>query len=162
MGRQKSVPTTRAPVISNNVSDRSPVPHATSSTHAPPDESLSRTLVATIRRHRLSTFAESRWFKRSYRFAMFENISRTRPACSFAALPFSGTVKPKLMEVWLQDACKQFVITRDRLLFSVLPRVSEQELESQSHLKPHIEIVLQALLLKAMCRRQLPKQAVDP
>src|SRR5688500_19071875 len=108
MGRQKSVPTTRAPVVSNNVSDRSPVPHATSSTFAPLDGSLLRTLVATLRRHRLSTLAESRWFKRSYRFAMFENISRTRPACSFAALPFSGTVMPYLLVLWFQEACKQF------------------------------------------------------
>ena len=44
---------------------------------------------------------------------MDANISRTRPACSFAALPFSVTVKPNLMEVWLQNACEQFVITWD-------------------------------------------------
>src|SRR5688572_10611797 len=153
MGRQKSVPTTRAPVISNNVSDRSPVPQATSSTHAPLEESLSRTFVATIRRHFLSTFAESRWFKRSYRFAILPNISRTRPACSFAALPFSGTVKPNLMEVWLQDACKQFVITWDSLFFPVSPVVLEQELELPSHLEPRTEIVPEVRLLKAMSRR---------
>src|SRR5215207_4425689 len=114
IGRQKSVPTTPAPVISNNVSDKSPVPHATSRTcELLLDESLSRTLVATIRRQRLSTFPESKWFKRSYRPAIDANISRTRPACSFAALPFSSTVKPNPMDVWLQDACKQFVITWD-------------------------------------------------
>jgi hypothetical protein len=91
---------------------------------------------------------------------MFENISRTRPACSFAALPFSGTVKPKLMEVWLQDACKQFVINRDRFSFRALPLVLEQELESQSHLKPRTEIVLEVPLSTAACRRQSRKQAV--
>src|ERR1044072_1626123 len=110
IGRQKSVPTTPAPVISNNVSDKSPVPHATSRTRALLDESLSRTLVATIRRQRLSTLPESKWFKRSYRLAIDPNISRTRPACSFAALPFSDTIKPNLMDVWLQNACEQFVI----------------------------------------------------
>src|SRR5829696_6526085 len=60
IGRQKSVPTTPAPVVSNNVSDKSPVPQATSRTHELLDESLSRTLFATIRRQRLSTFPESR------------------------------------------------------------------------------------------------------
>src|SRR5215203_142386 len=60
IGRQKSVPTTPAPVISNNVSDKSPVPHATSRTRELFEESLSRTLVATIRRQRLSTFPESK------------------------------------------------------------------------------------------------------
>src|ERR1041385_7091822 len=111
IGRQKSVTTTLAPVLSNNVSDKSPVPHATSSTRAPLDESFSRTLVATIRRHRLSTLPESKWFKRSYRFALPENISRTRPACSFAAFVTSGTVKRNLVWLWLQDPCEHFVIT---------------------------------------------------
>jgi len=46
------------------------VPHATSRTHALLDGSLSRTLVATIRRQRLSTLPESTWFKRSYRPAI--------------------------------------------------------------------------------------------
>src|SRR6185503_13211243 len=111
IGRQKSVPTTPAPVISNNVIERSPVPQATSRTRALLDESLARTLFATIRRQRLSTLPESKWFKRSYRFAIPENISRTRPACSFAAFVLSGTVKPNLVQLWLQDACEQFVIT---------------------------------------------------
>src|SRR5882724_5376948 len=44
---------------------------------------------------------------------MFANISRTRPACSFAALLLSGTVKPIWMEVWLRYACKRFAITWD-------------------------------------------------
>jgi len=110
IGRQKSVPTTLAPVFSNNVSAKSPVPQATSSTRPLPD-SFSRTLVATIRRHRLSMLPESKWFKRSYRFAIPENISRTRPACSFAAFVMSGTVKLNLVRVWLQDACEHFAIT---------------------------------------------------
>src|SRR5215211_3392222 len=125
IGRQKSVPTTPAPVVSNNVSDKSPVPHATSRTRALLDESLSRTRVATIRRQRLSTLPDSKWFKRSYRLAIDANMSRTRPACSFAALPFSsGTVKPNLMEVWLQVGCEQFVITWDCRLSRVSSLVS--------------------------------------
>src|ERR1051326_8961339 len=111
IGRQKSVPTTPAPVISNSVSDKSPVPHATSRMRALLDESRSRTLVATIRRQRLSTLPERTWFKSSYRFSMVQKIPQPRPACSFAALPFSGTVNPNLMEVWLQADCKQFVFT---------------------------------------------------
>src|SRR5215217_8571568 len=143
IGRQKSVPTTPAPVISNSVSDKSPVPHATSSTRELLDESFSRTLVATIRRQRLSTFPDSKWFKRSYRFAIKPNISRTRPACSFAALTFSGTIKPNLMEVWLQDACEHFVITRDCRCLLVLLPVSAMGLESRSHRKLHTEHVLE-------------------
>src|SRR6476646_6007140 len=131
IGRQKSVPKTLAPVLSNNVSDKSPVPQATSSTRAPLDESFSRTLVATIRRHRLSTLPESKWFKRSYRFAIPENISRTRPACSFAAFVLSGTVKPNLVQLWLQDACEHFVITWDSRCFVVLPVVSVKALERE-------------------------------
>src|ERR1044072_3249673 len=92
IGRQKSVPTTPAPVISNSVSDKSPVPHATSRTRELLDESLSRTLSATIRRQRLSVLPESKWFKRSYRPAIVPNISRTRPACSLAAIPLPSTV----------------------------------------------------------------------
>src|SRR6185369_1178109 len=130
IGRQKSVPTTLAPVFSNNVRAKTPVPHATSSTRALP-ESLSRTLVATIRRQRLSTLPESRWFKRSYRFAIPENISRTRPACSFAAFVLSGTVKPNLVQLWLQDACEHFVITWDSRCFVVLPVVSVKALERE-------------------------------
>jgi len=142
IGRQKSVPTTLAPVISNNVSDKSPVPHATSSTHDLLDVSFSRTLVATIRRQRLSTLPESKWFKRSYRFAILANISRTRPACSFAAFVLSGTVKPNLVRVWLQDACKQFVITWDSRCLSVLLVVLVKELEPRFHRALRIERVL--------------------
>src|SRR5215207_3627681 len=60
IGRQKSVPTTPAPVVSNNVSDKSPVPQATSRTRELLDKSLSRTLFATIRRQRLSVLPESK------------------------------------------------------------------------------------------------------
>src|SRR5215207_4502026 len=60
IGRQKSVPTTPAPVISNSVIDKSPVPQATSRTRELLDESLSRTLFATIRRQRLSVLPESK------------------------------------------------------------------------------------------------------
>src|SRR6185369_15718011 len=133
IGRQKSVPITLALVLSNNVSAKSPVPQATSSTRAPLDESLSRTLVATTRRHRLSTLPESKWFKRSYRFAIPENISRTRPACSFAAFVLSGTVKPNIVRVWLQDACKQFVITWGSRCFPVLLVFWVMERERQFH-----------------------------
>src|ERR1044072_6130844 len=130
IGRQKSVPTPPAPGLSNNVSDKSPVPHATSSTRAPLDESFSRTLVATIRRHRLSTLPESKWFKRSYRFAIPEHISGTRPACSFAAFVLSGTVKPNIFQLWLQDACEHFVITWDSCCLLVLLTASVQALEA--------------------------------
>ena len=58
------------------------------------------------------------------------------------------------MEVWLQDACKRFVITRDWFSFRALPLVLEQELESQSRLKPRTEIVLEVPLSTAVCRPQ--------
>ena len=149
IGRQKSAPTTLAPVFSNSVSDKSPVPQATSRMRAPLDESFSRTLSATIRRHRLSTLPESKWFKRSYRFAIPLNISRTRPACSFAAFVTSVTVKPNLMEVWLQDACKQFVITWDWHCSQVLLVVSVKEPEPQLRQALQIEHAPVMLLLVA-------------
>jgi hypothetical protein len=77
---------------------------------------------------------------------MFENISRTRPACSFAALPFSGTVKPNLMEVWLQDDCEQFVITWDCLLSLVSLAVFEMAPVLRSRPELRTEIVLVARL----------------
>jgi hypothetical protein len=116
IGRQKSVPTTRAPSISNNISDRSPVPQATSSISDSRATIFARTRLTTSLRHFLSMFSDNRWFRRSYRPAIVANISRTRPACSFAALPFSNTVKPNLMGVWLQDACKRFAISWDSSL----------------------------------------------
>src|SRR6185369_10475022 len=141
IGRQKSVPTTPAPVISNSVSDKSPVPHATSRMRGLSELSRSRTLEATTRRQRLSTFPESTWFKRSYRLAIPANISRTRPACSFAALPFSGTVNPNLVRVWLQDACKQFVITWGSHFRTVLLGVLELVLDWRSRPELRIENV---------------------
>src|SRR5213593_952324 len=108
IGRQKSVATTRAPVLSNNVSDKSPVPQATSNINESLPGIFARTLFATILRHFLSILPDKTWFRRSYRAAIVANISRTRLACSSAALLFSDTVKPNLMEVWLQVACKQF------------------------------------------------------
>ena len=159
IGRQKSVPTTPAPVISNNASDKSPVPHATSRTRAlSPDESFSRTRVATIRRQRLSTLPESKWFKRSYRLAIDANISRTRPACSFAALPFSGTVKPNPMEVWLQNACEQFVITWDCYCLLVSQVVSVLLPGAQSHRVLRIEDDLPATVSVEVFHPQRPWQ----
>ena len=59
IGRQKSSPTTRASPAPSSTSDRSPVPHATSSTRAP-STSEGRSVRATSRRQLLSTFPDRR------------------------------------------------------------------------------------------------------
>src|ERR1044072_3125180 len=137
IGRQKSVPITLAPVLSNNVSDKSPVPHATSSTRAPLDESFLPNCVATIRRPRLSTLPERRLLKRSSPYPIPENISQRRPACSFAAFVTSGTVKPNIVRLWFQDPCEHFVITwgwnESSVLLVVLVAVPESQLRRALH-----------------------------
>jgi len=159
IGRQKSVPTTRAPSISNNISDRSPVPQATSSINDSRARTLARTRLTTSLRHFLSIFSDKRWFKRSYRPAIVANISRTRPACSFVALPFSDTVKPNLMGVWLQVACKRFAISWDSSLSPpwLVVLLSEFFLAFHQELQTACDPVAVALIAE----RRLPPQLLQ-